>query len=95
MEDRLLSGLLWQPLVTKTNSNISNKSFNRISSGNHKRTQQGVSAELLPYLYQLHIVHATNNYSCPNVHMLSISIPYILLRSQEVDLVFFYFLFSF
>ena len=30
--------LLWQPLVTKTNSNTSNKSLNRISSRDHKRT---------------------------------------------------------
>jgi len=34
----------------------------------YKRTQQGVSAELLSYLYKLHMVHATNNYSCPNVY---------------------------
>ena len=27
--------------------------------GDHKRTQQGVSAKLLPYLYNLHMVHAT------------------------------------
>ena len=65
--------MLWQPLVTKTNKNTNNKSFSRISSGNYKRTQQGVFARLLLYLYKLHIVHATNNYSCPNVHALSIS----------------------
>jgi len=64
---------IWQPLVTKTNRNTNNRSLSRISSGNHKRTQQGVSAELLPYLYKLHMVHATNNYSCPNVHVSSMS----------------------
>ena len=44
---------------------------------NHKRTWQGVSAVLLPYLYKLHMVYATNNYSCPNVHASSMSIPYV------------------
>ena len=63
--------LLWQPLVITTNSNTSNKSLSRISSGDHKRTQQGVSARLLPYLYKLHMAHATNNYFCPNIHILS------------------------
>ena len=76
--------LLWQPLVTKTNSNTSNKSLSRISSGNHKRTRQGVSTKLLPYLYKLHMVCATNNYSCPNVHVLSISIPCVLLQTQNL-----------
>ena len=33
-----IAKLLWQPLVTTTNSNTSNKSLSRISSGNHKRT---------------------------------------------------------
>ena len=47
---------MWQPLVTQANSNTSNKSLSRISSGNHKRTWQGVSTELLPYLYKLHMV---------------------------------------
>ena len=51
--------MLWQPLVTTTNSNTNNKYLNRISSGNHKRTQQGISAVLLPYLYNLHMVCAT------------------------------------
>ena len=60
--------VLWQILDTKSNSNTSNKSLSRISSGDHKRTQQGVFARLLPYLYKLHIVCATNNYSYPNVH---------------------------
>jgi len=57
----MTSRVLWQPLVTKTNNNTSNKSLSRISSGDHKRTQQGVSAELLPYLYYYMMVHATNN----------------------------------
>ena len=43
--------MLWQPLATKTNNNTSNKSCSRISSGDHKRTQQEVSAVLLPYIY--------------------------------------------
>ena len=69
--------MLWQPLVIKTNSNTSNKSLSRISSGDHKRTQQRVSAGLLSYLYKLHMVHAANNYSCPNVYTLSMSTPYV------------------
>jgi len=69
--------VLWQPLVITTNNNTSNKSLNRISSGNHKRTRQEVSTELLSYLYKLHMVHTTNNYSCPNVHVLSMSAPCI------------------
>ena len=51
--------MLWQPLVTMTNSNTNNKSLSRISSSDHKKTQQGVSAELLPYLYRLHMVRAS------------------------------------
>ena len=51
--------LLWQLLVIMTNNNTSNKFLSRISSGDYRRTQQGVFAELLPYLYKLHMVHAT------------------------------------
>ena len=65
--------MLWHQLVTITNSNTSNKSLSRISSGDYKRTRQEVSAGLLPYLYKLHMVYAMNNYFCPNVHVLSIS----------------------
>jgi len=54
-----MEDMLWQPLVTMTNSNKSNKSLSRISSGDYKRTQQGVSAKLLLYLYKLYMVHAT------------------------------------
>ena len=69
--------ILWQPLVTKTNYNTSNKFLSKISSRNYKRTQQGVFAESLPYLYNLYMVCATNNYSCPNVHTLSMYTLYI------------------
>ena len=55
----LKSAVLWQPLVITTNSNTNSKSLSKISSGDHKRTQQEVSTELLPYLYKLYIVHAT------------------------------------
>jgi len=41
----------------------------------HKRTQQGVSAELLPYLYNLHVVHASIILPYPKVHVSSICIP--------------------
>ena len=60
------------PIITQTS-----KSLSRISSGDHKRTQQGVSARLLLYLYKLHMGHATNNYSCLNIHVSSISAPCI------------------
>ena len=70
--------VLWQPLDTKSNSNTSNKSLSRISSENHKRTQQEVFAGLLLYLYKLHMVHAMTMFllcmstlmsmRCPCVH---------------------------
>ena len=52
--------MLWQPLITKTNSSTTSKSLSRISSGNHKKTQQGVSNVLLPYLYYRYMVHTNN-----------------------------------
>ena len=67
--------VLWQPLVTTTNSNTSNKSLSRISSGNHKRTQQGVPAILLPYLYKLHVVYATLLLHMPI--LMSMHCPYV------------------
>jgi len=36
------------------------KSLSRISSKDHKRTQQEVPDILLPYLYKVFIVHANN-----------------------------------
>jgi len=44
----------------KINSNTSNKSLNRISSGDHKRTQRGVPNVLLLYLYKVLMVYANN-----------------------------------
>jgi len=44
----------------KTNSNTSNKSLNRISSGDYKRTRQGVPNVLLSYLYEVLMVGANN-----------------------------------
>jgi len=63
-----------------TNSNTNNKSLNRILSEDHKRTWQEVSTELLPYLYKLYMVHVKNNYSCPNIHASSMSVPYIYYK---------------
>ena len=72
--------VLWQLLVTKTNSNTSNKSLSRILSEDHKRTRQGIPAVLLPYLYyymwsmlQLCFYYA----SYPKVHVSFMSAPYI------------------
>ena len=73
-----------RPIVTQS-INL----FSRVSSGNYKRTQQRVSAGLLPYLYELHMVCATNNYSCPNVHASSMSTLYI---HYEVAMSLIYFL---
>jgi len=52
--------VLWQLLIMKTNSNMISKFLSRILSRDHKRTQQGVFAELLPYLYKLQMVYANN-----------------------------------
>jgi len=70
--------MLWQPLVTKTNSNTSNKSLNRILSGDYKRTWQGVSAELLLYIYYYiwSVLWLCFYYaSYPKVHASSMSAP--------------------
>ena len=50
----------------------------------HKRTWQGVSAILLPYLYKLHIVHTTNNYSYSNVHASFMSTPLLWTKTLRV-----------
>ena len=55
-------GLLWQPLVTKTNDCTSGKFLNiDIKWEVHKRTQQEVSSILEFYLYKTCLVCATNN----------------------------------
>ena len=64
-----------RPIITQDS-----KSLSRISSRDYKRTQQGVSARLLPYLYKLHMVHAINNYSFPNVHASFISVSCIYYK---------------
>ena len=53
--------LLWQPLVTKLIEVQAINLKGGYCCGDHKRTQQGVSSELLPYLYKLQMVCATNN----------------------------------
>ena len=54
--------MLWQPLITKTNDHTSGKSLKvDIKWKVHKRTRQGVSAKLESYIYQVHMVCATNN----------------------------------
>jgi len=52
--------LLWQPVITKTNSSMTSKSLSRISSGNYKRTQQEVPTVFLCYLYRILMVHTNN-----------------------------------
>jgi len=57
--------MLWQPLVIKL---IETQVIN-LKSGYcyrvYKRTQQGVSAELLSYLYKLQVVCANTNLTLP------------------------------
>ena len=47
----------------------------------HKRTWQGVSAKLESYIYRVHIVHATNNYTCPYVYTTSLCLSHFLLKA--------------
>jgi len=76
-----LSGpVLWQLLVTKTNSNTSNKSLNRISSGDHKRTRQEISTRLLSYIYYYMWFMLWLHFYCtsyPKVHVSSMSAPFV------------------
>ena len=44
----------------KTTNRPLSKLKNEVSCRNYKRTQQGVSDELLLYLYDIYIVHAIN-----------------------------------
>jgi len=55
-----LTYILWKPLITRTNSNITSKSLSRILSKNRKRTRQEVPNILLSYLYYKYMVHASN-----------------------------------
>jgi len=58
----MATSLLWQPLITKINDHTSGKSLKLdIKWEVHKRTRQGVSAKLVSYIYQVHLVYATNN----------------------------------
>jgi len=43
-------------------------SVKQSSGEKHKRTRQGVSAKLESYIYKIHMVCATNNYTCPYIH---------------------------
>ena len=53
--------MLWQPLVTKLIETQSINLKGKYCCRDHKRIQQGVSAELLSYLYKLQMVHATSD----------------------------------
>jgi len=59
------STVLWQPLVTKTNKAQTINLSVGYHCGDHKRTQQGVSAEFLSYLYNLQMVCANTNLTLP------------------------------
>ena len=74
--------LLWQPLITKTNDHTNNKSLKAdIKQEVHKRTEQGISAKLESYIYKVHMVHATNNYTCPHIHTTSLYLSHFLLKA--------------
>ena len=47
----------------------------------HKRTRQEVSAKLESYIYKVHMVRATNNYTCPYVHATISCPPHFLLKA--------------
>jgi len=77
-----MEDLLWQPLIIKTNDYTSGKSLKLdIKWEVHKRTQQGVSAKLESYIYKVHMVCATNNYTCPYVHATTSYPPHSLLKA--------------
>jgi len=46
----------------------------------HKKTQQ-VSAKLESYIYKVHMVHATNNYTWPYVHATTSCPPHSLFKA--------------
>ena len=58
-----------------TNSTLS-KLIDEVSHGNYKRTWQGVSSGLLPYLYYTYMVCANDKYACSNVYVLFMSLLY-------------------
>ena len=47
----------------------------------HKRTQQEVSVKLESYIYKVHMVCATNNYTYPYIHAISSYLSYFLLKA--------------
>ena len=51
--------ILWQSLTKVVNSTLS-KLMSKVSHKDYKRTWQGVSNVLLPYLYKFFMVHANN-----------------------------------
>ena len=57
---KFVISVLWQLLITKTNNNTMSKSLSKISSQNHKRTQQEIPNVLLFYLYKVLMVCANN-----------------------------------
>ena len=74
--------VLWQPLDTKSNDYTSGKSLSiDIKWKVHKRTWQEVSAKLESYIYKIHMVCATNNYTCPYVHATTSCLPHSLLKT--------------
>ena len=75
------SKVLWQPLITKTNDYTSGKSLSWISSRKFTRELNKKSAKLESYIYKVHMVYATNNYTCPHVYATSLYSSYFLLKA--------------
>jgi len=58
----------------RTTNNLLNKLISKVFYGDHKRTQQEVPNELLPYLYDTYMLCADDQYSHPKVYVLATSI---------------------
>ena len=56
-------------------------SVKQSSEKKHKRTWQGVSTKLESYIYKVHMVCATNNYTYPYVHATTSCLPHSLLKA--------------
>jgi len=74
--------VLWQPLVTNTNSIQEVNILVGYYCRDHKRTRQEVFNVLLSYLYYRYIVYVNNKQPYPNVHVLFMLPLYINLMSS-------------
>jgi len=66
-------------------------SIKQSSGKKHKRTRQEVSAKLKSYIYKVHMVHATNSYTCPYVYTTTSCV----MEHFGPNILFFFYLFFF